>query len=84
MGPFVGVDFKLTLSHSQLNKYGEWGGGQGSPAGRGYMFLGRGYLFWPWLFVPGRGYLLFSEKIFKKLILELILMFKKAFLPFNT
>jgi hypothetical protein len=35
---------------------------QGSPAGRGYMFLGRGYLFWPWLFVPGRGYLFFSKK----------------------
>ncbi len=30
---------------------------QGSPAGRGYMCLGRGYLFWPRLFVPGRGYL---------------------------
>ena len=37
-------------------------GHQGSPAGRGYMFLGRGYLFWPWLFVPGRGYLFFSKK----------------------
>ncbi len=39
---------------------------QGSPADRGYMFLGRGYLFWPWLFVPGRGYLFFSGKNRKK------------------
>ncbi len=38
---------------------------QGYTAGRGQMFLGRGYLFWPWLFVPGRGYLFFSEKNFK-------------------
>jgi hypothetical protein len=39
----------------------------------------------------GRGYLClavaicsFRKKIFKKLILELILMFKKAFLPSST
>jgi hypothetical protein len=32
------------------------------------MFLGRGYLFWPWLFVPGRGYLFSSEKNLKKTI----------------
>jgi hypothetical protein len=30
---------------------------------RGYMCLGRGYLFWPWLFVPGRVYLCLAVAI---------------------